>query len=650
MNIRFKSIDIENFRSIKRAYVELENQGTVIVRGVNEYEDKATSNGSGKSSMFEAIIFALFEETSSGEKDVANRIINDGYTINLVFEIDGVEYSILRQCKSGKTSVVLFKNGIDISARNKTDTNKLIIQLIGINKNIFLDSVLLSQGANTNLASLTPTARKERLEVLTNTDVTITKFKDALKERQNEYEAECVNCQMELNKILGRQSALSKQTTDVLDQIAQIEREIAERQASNKVVEIESQIKQLEIEDMDMDQQIDVISVNVDENEKAMENARLKLDEIVKVKDQLEQQRNAKREEYNQLSGEINKAKFDISYEQQTQKRLDKEVEDIKNSDKCPTCGRKYENADEQHIVEVIQQKTQLWNNAQINIDNLNKLVQEKETVLDELAKQGQEINQQIEQIQPEYQQASTMLNEMINKGRTYTFEQTKCYNNKRAIQDKISYLQKEKEEFLKQEVGNPEPLKQLLSKIDEEQESLIAEYDSKQQELNTKNEYVSGVKHSIQLVTKEFRTYLLQNSIQFMNGLLANYSRSLFSNEKDLIHIVGDDAKLNIELGTATYESLSGGEKTRVNIALLLAQKALASSIGNFTCNLIILDEVLGYCDSQAESNVLDLITSELNSLESIYMVSHKEIPVGYDKELIVVKNSTGLSSIKTY
>lgn len=650
MNIRFKSIDIENFRSIKRAYVELENQGTVIVRGVNEYEDKATSNGSGKSSMFEAIIFALFEETSSGEKDVANRIINDGYTINLVFEVDGVEYSILRQCKSGKTSVVLFKKGIDISARNKTDTNKLIIQLIGINKNIFLDSVLLSQGANTNLASLTPTARKERLEVLTNTDITITKFKDALKERQNEYEAECVNCQMELNKILGRQSALSKQTTDVLDQIAQIEREIAERQASNKVVEIESRIKQLEIEDMDMDQQIDVISVNVDENEKAMENARLKLDEIVKVKDQLEQQRNAKREEYNQLSGEINKAKFDISYEQQTQKRLDKEVEDIKNSDKCPTCGRKYENADEQHIVEVIQQKTQLWNNAQTNIDNLNKLVQEKETVLDELAKQGQEINQQIEQIQPEYQQAITMLNEMINKGRTYTFEQTKCYNNKRAIQDKINYLQREKEEFLKQEVGNPEPLKQLLSKIDEEQESLIAEYDSKQQELNTKNEYVSSVKHSIQLVTKEFRTYLLQNSIQFMNGLLANYSRSLFSNEKDLIHIVGDDAKLNIELGTATYESLSGGEKTRVNIALLLAQKALASSIGNFTCNLIILDEVLGYCDSQAESNVLDLITSELNSLESIYMVSHKEIPVGYDKELIVVKNSTGLSSIKTY
>jgi DNA repair exonuclease SbcCD ATPase subunit len=442
MNIRFKSIDIENFRSIKRAYVELANQGTVIVRGINEYEDKATSNGSGKSSMFEAIIFALFEETSGGEKDVANRVINDGYTINLVFEIDGVEYSILRQLKSGKTTVCLFKNGIDISARNKTDTNKLIVQLIGINKNIFLDSVLLSQGANTNLATLTPTARKERLEILTNTDVTISKFKDALKERQNEYEAECVGCQMEMNKIMGRQEALRKQASDVENQLFKIEQEIAQRQASNRVSAIEQEIKQLEQQDFDYDKQIENISACADDNDKAMEEARLKLDEIVVVKDQLEQQRSAKREEYNQISNELNKANFDISFEQQTQKRLDKEVEDIKNSDKCPTCGRKYENTDDTHIVEVIEQKTQLWNNAQINIDNLRKLVAEKDATLTEIAKQGQEIGAKIDEVQPAYQQASSMLNDMIAKGRNYTFEQTKCYNAKKQIQDKISYLQ----------------------------------------------------------------------------------------------------------------------------------------------------------------------------------------------------------------
>ena len=120
MNIRFDRIDIENFRSIQKANIELSSQGTVIVKGINEYEDKATSNGSGKSSVFEAIIYALFEETSAGEKDVANRIINDGFNVTLYFSIDTDKYIITRYSKGGKANVVFYKNNIDISARNKT--------------------------------------------------------------------------------------------------------------------------------------------------------------------------------------------------------------------------------------------------------------------------------------------------------------------------------------------------------------------------------------------------------------------------------------------------------------------------------------------------------------------------------------------------
>ena len=131
---------------------------------------------------------------------------------------------------------------------------------------------------------------------------------------------------------------------------------------------------------------------------------------------------------------------------------------------------------------------------------------------------------------------------------------------------------------------------------------------------------------------------------------MLKNYSQKLFSNEKDIIYITQDDTKLNIQLGEATYESLSGGEKTRVNIALLLAQKSLANVIGNISCNIIILDEILGYCDAQAEEKVIDLITTELEDLDSIYMVSHKEIPIGYDTEILVTKNKQGLSTVRCY
>ena len=103
MNIRFLSIELNNFRSLDTARITLSNQGTVIVKGINEYEDNASSNGSGKSSIFEGIVYALFEETSSGEKDVENRIIGNGFSIKLDFEIDGILYTVYREFFGGET-------------------------------------------------------------------------------------------------------------------------------------------------------------------------------------------------------------------------------------------------------------------------------------------------------------------------------------------------------------------------------------------------------------------------------------------------------------------------------------------------------------------------------------------------------------------
>lgn len=110
MNIKFKEIEIKNFRSIQKAIVKLDEQGIVVVKGINEYEDKASSNGSGKSSIFEAIIYCIFEETSTGERDVANRIINDGFYLKLTFDIDSITYIIIRENDGKKTNVILYKN------------------------------------------------------------------------------------------------------------------------------------------------------------------------------------------------------------------------------------------------------------------------------------------------------------------------------------------------------------------------------------------------------------------------------------------------------------------------------------------------------------------------------------------------------------
>lgn len=649
MNIRFNSIDIENFRSIERAFVELENQGTVIVKGVNEYEDKATSNGSGKSSVFEAIIFALFEETSSGEKDVANRIIDNGYSITLKFEVDNDKYIINRQCsKGGKTSVIINKNGLDISARNKTDTNKLILQILGINKAIFLDSIFLSQNANTNLASLTPTARKERLEILTNTDFMVNTFKDKLKEKQTEYEAECVSNQLKLNKLNGNKETNLKQQADIQLKINEAKQEIERLKQLGDIKEIEEQITQKEnVEMISLDKQIDDISLEIQNKEQEVDDLRKAGEDNLNKKDELEKQKQEKLNKWNELDKSIQDKQKTIKFAEQDNSRIDKEIEKIRDSDKCPTCGRKYEDANEEHIQQTINE---LENNKKINYEQIEQIGKEISKLLEErnlIEEDGKKQAIEITKIGALIEEHRNKVNDKEQERKNLNNSKQEIINKKNICQKEINELKNKKEQILKTQTGNIEEFEEMIHKIQLDIEVIDKQLQEAEDLYNKYNDYVSVVKSSIQMVTKEFRTYLLQNSLQYLNKLLAQYSSQLFSNEVDVIRIEEDDTKLNIKLGNATYESLSGGEKTRVNIALLLAQKSLANIIGNISCNIIILDEILGYCDSQAEENVINLLTQELESLESIYMVSHKEIPIGYDAQLTIIKDKRGLSRI---
>ena len=650
MNIKFKELDIEGFRSIDRISLNLSDQGIVIVKGINNYEDLASSNGSGKSSVFEAIIYALFEETSSGDRDIENRILGQGCSVVLKFSIDGVSYKIIRQSKKGKGTVVLYRNDEDISARNKSDTNKLIISILGINKAIFLDSIFLSQNAVTNLPSLSPTARKERLEILTNTDNAINNFKTFLKEKQTMYESKHVDCQLEINKINGKEESLQQQKDKLQAQINDIKIQIEERNKLGNIEDLDKQIQEYNVEINTinnqipgLDNQIEMISKSINElknEQKVYEEKRVNKDQEVQNQ----------RDKCNDLQKEITRVENVISYNNMDIDRINKEIEEIKNSDTCPTCGRKYDNINEEHIQKVIEDKNkEIKEFENKNIENSN-YIKDLQLELDKEIEVGKNLKKEFENLNSLYNDKNEQVSEQQTNLINTNNQKTQLLNSIQNIQVQIDAINKQKDDILKIEIPNSKQYEDMVQDIDTQLNNLNKLKEDKNNELNELDNYINAIKHCIQLVTKDFRTFLLKNSLSYLNKILKDYSSQLFSNESDLIYISENDNKLDIMLGNATYESLSGGEKTRVNIALLLAQKSLANMIGNISCNIIILDEILGYCDALSENNVINLITKELESLETIYMISHKEIPIGYDAELIVEKNANGLTHLKSY
>lgn len=523
----------------------------------------------------------------------------------------------------------------------------MIVNLLGINKSIFLDSIFLSQGANTNLASLTPTARKERLEILTNTDSVINSFKDKLKSRQIEYESKCVDWEKLNAEIEGKITTLLAQEDIYRKKITEIDEQIAYRESLGNLDLIETQIENIQkvIEDK---------KVALKNSEDVISNKRSEIDSVKENNKNLLEKRNEKDREYQEerlnLTGiEAKRGMEEIKIHNLNEDIADEEseIQKIVKSDRCPTCGRKYDDVNEEHIQQVVDEH-------KIVIEKLKLEIESKEN---EILKYKEDEKQQAIIIENKLKELNILKEELSKANEVIDgldSDLSSLEEDRKTIQKNINdcesdleNLRNKKDSILKIQVGNKQEFENLLQEsarhnleLQEEKVNICKSYDED-------NNCVGTLKHCQQLVTKEFRTYLLRNSINYLNELLRQYSEQLFSNDKDIIVIKGDDTKLDINLGDASYESLSGGEKTRVNIALLLAQKSLANALGNISCNIIILDEVLGYCDSFAEANVINLLTKELNSLETIFMISHKEIQIGYDSELVVRKATNGLSSI---
>lgn len=73
------------------------------------------------------------------------------------------------------------------------------------------------------------------------------------------------------------------------------------------------------------------------------------------------------------------------------------------------------------------------------------------------------------------------------------------------------------------------------------------------------------------------------------------------------------------------SYESFSEGEKTKLNLAVLFAWRALAKLRGSVDCNLVIFDEILdGNLDTHGTENLWKLIMS-LTKDENLFLITHK-------------------------
>lgn len=161
------SLLIENFYCHKKSFIDFNDFTSACVVGQAENNDQR-ANGIGKSKIFTAITYALFNKTSLKNIENCIRHGSDKCRVTFVFESESVVWKIIRSRprKGAAELLLLEQNGdewISKDERTSSQTEKEIFKIIKMNYETFRNSALFAQHDLEGIATATPTARKELL-------------------------------------------------------------------------------------------------------------------------------------------------------------------------------------------------------------------------------------------------------------------------------------------------------------------------------------------------------------------------------------------------------------------------------------------------------------------------------------------------------
>ena len=333
---------MENFLSIGKSEVHLSDRGFTLVSGINNETDTPQSNGSGKSSMFDAILWTITGETSRGASSVVNEKSTTGCKCSLVIVVDDKQYTIIRSKNHSElgTSCYVYCDDDLLSDQTKK-SQELISNLIPISSSNILGSiVLLGQGLPYKFSSLSPIKRKELLEVMSGSSSKIDNLKYLLSIEDSKYSDEYSKLDKSVIKLESEVSSMT-----------------------NSVSVLEGQ----KVLDLD----------------KAKEDMNVLTSEISELESKINEYSNRSSElstelpKYESALDQVNKYKYKILSDIDAYKS---QLSSIKTGN-CPTCGRPFDNQEgnSQRVIDInssIQSKTNELSAIDAKITGLSNKIQ----------------------------------------------------------------------------------------------------------------------------------------------------------------------------------------------------------------------------------------------------------------------------------
>lgn len=605
--MEFKKITIDNFLSFKHAELELSNRGVVLVDGDNRSSGSALSvNAAGKSSLLSAVFYAIYGELPNG--DSADKVINRKEGKNMVVTLDfnqgGNEYTISRGRK--KNYVKLMSGDTDLTQGTVKETNSKILELINISKNLFMLAIYFDGHNSRSFSELTDKEKKEFLESLVDIGV-YRRAHDSIKEKSKELK-------QKLELVQSKKSSLR----NMLQQISnmRLANEDKRNQLKSKLGELSEQLEKSSKEISDFndshpDSEFEYLSSKSNGVDTSEIDANI----------------NSKNKEYNELYSSLQKSN---SYKELYTKSLKDMQKDmlskkeqynkLETSEFCLVCGNPID--DEHRKLE--------RNRIATDINSLIKDYKEKESLLkrceDYIASNTNKLPELLSEQEALKSKKSNMMSDSIEATKSLGSLNSEKMSLKYTYDNIISQISSinEQAKLIDETDINDEDTKKSLLEEDEKEKKLVKSISDSDKALVAFSD--KGIKSNVldlvvPTISDKVNTYLAKLS---SGSLVVDFTTTTLKASGD------ESDKLDIKVTNlgeeASYSSLSAGEKRRVDIAIALAFQDIIAERSDLKTNVLFYDELFESLDSVGSDNVVEVLSDRLDTVDSVFVITHNE------------------------